>query len=133
MDILLILILLAIFILPTFFLQRRQQKQQQKIQQMQAALEVGNQVVTAAGAHGTISALNGDQVTLEVAPGVHTVWERMAVVRVVTPAEPVDPVMVNEGDFAEAPEHPELVQDEQQDFPEFDEDAQRRREHPENN
>ncbi|PFG28611.1 preprotein translocase subunit YajC [Corynebacterium renale] len=133
MDILLILILLAVFLLPSFFLQRRQQKQQQQMQQLQASLEVGTDVVTAAGIHGTVSALNGDQVTIEVSPGVHTVWERMAVVRVVTPAEPVDPVKVNEGDFEQVDEMPGNHEEIQNTTAELDDEAQRRREHPENN
>lgn len=133
MDILLILILLAVFLLPSVFLQRRQQKQQQQMQQLQASLEVGTDVVTAAGIHGTVSALNGDQVTIEVAPGVDTVWERMAVVRVVTPAEPVDPVRVNEGDLEHIDELPDSDEEIKNTASELDEEVQRRREHPENN
>lgn len=91
MDFLLLIVLLLVFLLPTFFLSRQQRKRQQKVTDMQAALQVGDRVVTAGGLHGAISALYDSVVDLEVAPGVVMTFERSVVVRQVVEPEEFDP------------------------------------------
>ena len=54
---------------------------QRKVQQLQADLEVGQEVVLSAGIFGTIHALNEGQAEIEVAPGTVITVARQVVVR----------------------------------------------------
>ncbi|AGF72617.1 preprotein translocase subunit YajC [Corynebacterium halotolerans] len=86
MDLILILILLAVFLLPSFFMMRNQRKRQAEIQTLQNSLNIGDRVVTAAGLHGTVAGIRETEVDLELSPGVEVTMEKMAVVRHATPA-----------------------------------------------
>ena len=81
MEFLLILLLLAVFVLPSFFMMRTQRKRQAEIQQLQNSLSFGDQVVTASGLHGTVTAIRETEVVLTLAPGVDVTMEKMAVIR----------------------------------------------------
>lgn len=65
-----LLILLFTFGLMWLFLIRPQQRRMRAHQAIVAALEPGDEVVTAGGIHGTVLALDADDVRLEIAPGV---------------------------------------------------------------
>lgn len=73
---------LLLFLLPLlllgflFFTQRRRQR---KVAQVQASLEVGDEVMTSAGVFGRITALEDQTVHLEIAPGVVARWDRRAI------------------------------------------------------
>ncbi|MGH9139321.1 MAG: preprotein translocase subunit YajC [Acidimicrobiales bacterium] len=65
------LILLAVtFLLMWVFFVLPQQRRMRAHQALVASLEVGDDVVTTAGLYGTITALEGDVVSLEIAPGI---------------------------------------------------------------
>ena len=66
---------------------RPQKRRQVEQQRMIANLEVGDDVLTAGGVYGTVTALAGDVVTLEVASGVELRVARRAIAGV-TPDEP---------------------------------------------
>jgi preprotein translocase subunit YajC len=70
-----------------FLLIRPQRKRQQEQVQMQNNLAPGARVMTTTGLFGTVSAIDDDDVILEVAPGIETRWVKAAIGRVVTPAE----------------------------------------------
>ena len=55
--------------------------QQRKVQALQEGLEVGQQVILSAGIFGTVRALNGARVDIEVAPGTVLTVARQVVVR----------------------------------------------------
>ena len=74
--------------------QRRRQNQQQ---QMVSELRVGDEVLTAGGIYGTISQLDDDQVTVEIAPNTEVRVARRAIAGVTSEPEPED----------EEPEEPE--------------------------
>lgn len=81
MEFLLILLLLAVFVLPSFFMMRTQRKRQAEVQQLQNSLSFGDEVVTASGLHGTVTAIRETEVQLALAPGVEVTMEKMAVIR----------------------------------------------------
>jgi preprotein translocase subunit YajC len=82
---LLLLVLVAFF----FMSQRRRQRAAQ--QQRQTPLEPGSSVVTIGGLHGTVVAIDGSDVLLEVAPDTVLRFERRAIARIEPPdAAPAD-------------------------------------------
>jgi preprotein translocase subunit YajC len=87
-TLLLPLLLVVVFWL---ILIRPQQKQRREIAQLQSALAPGARVMTGSGLIGTIVALEGDEVVLEVSPGVTNRYVRRAIMRVI-PDEASEPV-----------------------------------------
>ncbi len=80
------LLLLAALIAFTYLiLIRPQRSRMRQLQQTQATLAPGAEVITTAGLYATVVDLDEQTVTLEVAPGVHNRYDRRAVARVVTP------------------------------------------------
>ena len=55
--------------------------QQRQVAQLQQDLAVGDEVIISAGVFGTIVALEGDTVKLEIAPGIVITAARQVVVR----------------------------------------------------
>jgi preprotein translocase subunit YajC len=84
-SLLLPILLIAVFY---FLLIRPQQKQRRKMEELQQSVVPGSRVMTGAGLLATVVALDGDEVVLEVAPGVTNRYVRRAIVNVVseTPA-----------------------------------------------
>lgn len=62
-----------------YFSSRRQRKLVQATIDLQESLQVGERVITTSGLQGTIAAIDGDTVDLEIAPGVVTRWIKLAV------------------------------------------------------
>lgn len=79
-TLLLPLLLLVVFY---FLLIRPQQKQRREIAEVQSTVSPGSRVMTGAGLIGTVVALEGDEVVLEVAPGVTNRYVRRAIMRVI--------------------------------------------------
>lgn len=75
----LIIMLLAFAAL--WFMSSRSRKQQREAADFRNNLAIGDEVMTAGGFFGTVTAIDGDTVTLESTPGVATRWLRAAVVR----------------------------------------------------
>ena len=82
-------ILLVAFLGIMFMASRRQKKEARAVSAMQDALAPGDVVMTTSGLHGTIDDLDDDTVDLEIAPGVITTWNRLAIRSLVT-ADVVD-------------------------------------------
>ncbi len=80
---------LLIFLLPLLligwmvFAQRKRQKQ---AAQLQDSIVVGDEVCTTSGLFGTVTAVDGSTVTLEVSPGVNVRYDRRAVGMKVAPS-----------------------------------------------
>jgi len=85
MELLLPLLLLGVFY---FILIRPQQKQRREIAQVQSTVTSGARVMTSAGLIGTIVAIEGDEVLIEVAPGVNNRYVRRAIMRVLEDGRP---------------------------------------------
>ena len=85
-DVLLFIVPLVLILLLTMQGRRRRRD----LMNTQQRLAPGATVMTGAGMFGTVVAIDGDQVTLETAPGQTSRWLRQAVVRVITPAPTAD-------------------------------------------
>jgi preprotein translocase subunit YajC len=101
-----LLLIVIVFVGFYFLMIRPQRRRQQQVQQQQRTVEPGARVRTTAGMYATVVDVDGDDVVLEVAPGVEVRYLRRAIMEVIAPAE-------------EAPAEPEAYAD---DEPETDAD-----------
>ncbi|KUO94840.1 preprotein translocase subunit YajC [Ferroacidibacillus organovorans] len=65
------------------FILRPQQKRQKERNNLMASLAVGNRVVTIGGLHGTVTAIEGQTVTIAVDGNAKLTFEKSAISRVV--------------------------------------------------
>lgn len=86
MELIFLLIILAVFMLPTLLMMRSQRRRQADMEQLHASLQPGDAVVTVAGVHGTVVGADADTLRLEIAPGIVVTSERTGVLRRATPA-----------------------------------------------
>jgi preprotein translocase subunit YajC len=92
-----LLVIVAAMIAFWAIVMRPARSQQKKVEQLQQALEVGDEVVLSAGIFGTIRSLTDTRAEIEVAPGTVLTVARQVVVRRVDELEdsagpaPTDP------------------------------------------
>ncbi len=79
--------ILALLALMWFMLIRPQRRRQQEAQRLLETISVGKEVVTAGGLFGTVTAVDGDEVRLEIADGVEVRLAKRAVAGVVSEGE----------------------------------------------
>jgi len=60
------IMLILMFVIMYFFMIRPQNKKQKEIAEFRRSLQVGQQVITAGGIHGTIKEINDSDVVLEI-------------------------------------------------------------------
>ncbi len=95
------------FLLIWLIVVRPQKKRQNRQQQLLEELNVGDEVLTAGGIYGTVSALDENEVTVEIAPNTHVRVARRAIAGI-TRDEPEDePEEHQEHDEPAAHEEPE--------------------------
>ncbi len=117
------LILILIVVVAFYLLMiRPQQRRRQQAQQQQSSVQPGARVRTTAGMYATVVAVDGDDVILEVAPGVEVRYMRRAVMDVVSPGEAVDeeeeaPADETDTDVEEQSDETETAHDEETDGP----------------
>jgi len=88
-------LILIVIVIAAFYLLmiRPQARRRQQAQQQQNSVQPGARVRTTAGMYATVVAVDGDDVVLEVAPGVEVRYMKRAVMEVVSPGEtPDEPV-----------------------------------------
>jgi preprotein translocase subunit YajC len=85
-----ILFAVAIFALVYVFMIRPQQRRRQQAMQQQNTVAPGARVRTTAGMYATVVEVDGDDVVLEVAPGIEVRYMKRAVMDVVSPGDPVE-------------------------------------------
>lgn len=78
-------LLLALGAFTYLILIRPQRNRMKALQQTQATLRPGAEVMTTAGLYATVVDIGDDTVTLEPSPGVHQRYARAAVARVISP------------------------------------------------
>ena len=78
--------LVFIFVIFYFLLIRPQQKKQKDHEKLVQAVKTGDQVVTSAGIHGTVSNVKDKTVIVKIADNVKVEFDRSAVVAVEKPA-----------------------------------------------
>ena len=82
------LILILVVVVGFYLLMiRPQQRRRQQAQQQQRTVQPGARVRTTAGMYATVVDVDGDDVVLEVAPGVEVRYMRRAIMDVVAPSE----------------------------------------------
>lgn len=76
-----ILLMIGMFVIVYFFMIRPQNKKQKEIQKFRNALQVGQEIITIGGIHGTIKSISEEDntVMLEVATGVKIKMEKSAI------------------------------------------------------
>jgi preprotein translocase subunit YajC len=74
-----------------FILIRPQRNRQKEMKTLMSRLEPGQQVMTTAGLFASVVSIDGDQVILEIAPGVHVRYMAAAVAKVVDQPAITDP------------------------------------------
>ena len=82
------LILFALPVLLLFLMFNSQRKRQRAVEQLQASLQPGQQVVTTSGMFGRVVRLEDAAAVLEIAPGVQVRWDRRAIGSVVSDGAP---------------------------------------------
>src|ERR1700747_1502578 len=97
------LLIVLVFVGFYFLMIRPQRRRQQAVQQQQKTVAPGAQVRTTAGMYATVTEVDGDDVVLEVAPGVEVRYLKRAIMEVIEAGE--EP----EGDETEG--HSEEAQD----------------------
>src|SRR5215813_15528364 len=70
-----------------FLMIRPQRRRQQQVQQQQRTVAPGARVRTTAGMYATVTEVDGDDVVLEVAPGVEVRYLRRAIMEVIQPGD----------------------------------------------
>jgi preprotein translocase subunit YajC len=113
------LILILVVIVGVYMLMiRPQRRRQQQAQQKQNTLRPGARVRTTAGMYATVVDVDGDDVVLEVAPGVEVRYMRRAVMDVVSPGEeeetPDDSYSDSEDEHAEDDGEPDTAESEEE-------------------
>src|ERR1051326_4778785 len=85
-----ILVILVVFVGFYFLMIRPQQRRRQQAAQEQNTVAPGARVRTTAGMYATVVEVDGDDVILEVAPGVEVRYMKRAIMNVVSPGEPAE-------------------------------------------
>src|SRR5690242_12396560 len=98
------LIIIVAFLLLWLIVVRPQRKRQNQQQQMLSELQVGDEVLTAGGIYGTVSSLDEDEVTVEIAPSTEVRVARRAIAGITRDPEDEEDV---EADETEEPAEPE--------------------------
>jgi preprotein translocase subunit YajC len=83
-----ILLILAVVVAFYMLMIRPQQRRRQQAQQEANSIQPGARVRTTAGMYATVVEVDGDDVVLEVAPGVEVRYMKRAVMDVVSAGEP---------------------------------------------
>ena len=90
-----VIILIAVFGLMWLLLIRPQRRRQLEQARMQDKVEVGDDVLTAGGIHGTVREIEGEIVHVEIAPGTTVRLDRRAVAAIAQEPEPEAERVVN--------------------------------------
>lgn len=81
------LFILVLLALVWFMLIRPQRRRQQEAQRLLESIGVGKEIVTAGGLYGTVTALEDDEVRVEIADGIEVRVAKRAVAGVVSEDE----------------------------------------------
>ena len=99
-----LIIIVAIFALMWLFVIRPQKRRQLAQQTLLESVSEGDEILTAGGLYGTVRAVEGDEVTLEVAPGTNVRLAKRAVAAILT-----SDAELEEPDEEEEEEEPEEI------------------------
>lgn len=93
------LLLILVVVVGIYLLMiRPQRRRAQQAQQRQSTVTPGARVRTTAGMYATVVDVDGDDVVLEVAPGVEVRYMKRAIMDVVSPGQETDDSMADSAD-----------------------------------
>jgi preprotein translocase subunit YajC len=92
------ILIVLVFVGFYFLMIRPQRRRQQAVAQQQKTVHPGARVRTTAGMYATVTAVDGDDVVLEVAPGVEVRYLKRAIMEVIAPGE--EPETFEDGESA---------------------------------
>ncbi len=95
------ILIVLVFVGFYFLMIRPQRRRQQQAAQKQNTVTPGAQVRTTAGMYGTVVEVDGDDVVLEIAPGVDVRLLKRAIMEVITPGDAEAGEGFEEGGFTE--------------------------------
>jgi len=95
------LLIVLVFIGFYFLMIRPQRRRQQQAAQKQNTVTPGAQIRTTAGMYGTVVEVDGDDVIVEIAPGVDVRLLKRAIMEVITPGDAEAGEPFEEGGFHE--------------------------------
>lgn len=98
-------IIMLLLLVALWFMSSRTRKQQREAADFRNSLQIGDEVMTGAGFFGTVTAIDGEVVTLESSPGTSTRWLRAAIAR---PAAAVLPAPVDADEPAVVEDAPDV-------------------------
>jgi preprotein translocase subunit YajC len=85
-----LIFLVFMFVIFYFLLIRPQKRRAQQHRDLVQSLEVGDEVVTIGGLHGTVTRLGDEEIELEASPGVNLRFNKTAIARKVSGGVPGD-------------------------------------------
>jgi preprotein translocase subunit YajC len=92
------ILIVLVFVGFYFLMIRPQRRRQQQVQQQQKTVTPGAQVRTTAGMYATVVEVDGDDVVLEVAPGVEVRYLKRSIMEVITAGDE-EPEVPEDGGF----------------------------------
>ncbi len=92
------ILIVLVFVGFYFLMIRPQRRRQQKVAQEQNTVAPGARVRTTAGMYATVTAVDGDDVVLEVAPDVEVRYLKRAIMEVIAPGEAEEPETVEDAE-----------------------------------
>lgn len=108
-----LLLIVLVFVGFYFLMIRPQRRRQQQTQQQQRTVSPGARVRTTAGMYATVTAVDGDDVVLEVAPGIEVRYMKRAIMEVISPGDDVEEPA--DAEYSEDEDEAEPADDELQD------------------
>jgi len=123
-----LLLIVLVFVGFYFLMIRPQRRRQQQAQQQQRTVGVGARVRTTAGMYATVSAVDGDDVILELAPGVEARFMRRAIMEVLSSGDEPETVEDEAEGYTDEAGYDEAGYDEAGEA-DYDEDAEPADEH----
>ena len=81
------ILIVLVFVGFYFLMIRPQRRRQQQVQQQQRTVAPGARVRTTAGMYATVVEVDGDDVVLEVAPGIEVRYLKRAIMEVIQPGD----------------------------------------------
>ncbi len=81
------ILIVLVFVGFYFLMIRPQRRRQQQVAKQQNTVNPGARVRTTAGMYATVTAVDGDDVVLEVAPGIEVRYLKRAIMEVIAPGE----------------------------------------------
>ena len=108
------ILIVLVFVGFYFLMIRPQRRRQQAVVQQQKTVSPGARVRTTAGMYATVTAVDGDDVVLEVAPGVEVRYLKRAIMEVIASGEEDEAETYDDGEsepFAEDDETPGTHED----------------------